>query len=101
MRVIFHEDFYQVYASDPAAAMGRLEAITAVITPSVDLVEATPATEIDIAAVHTEPHIKRVKQLGVYAVAALAAGGAIQAAMLGLSEPCFGLIRPPRPSCFL
>jgi acetoin utilization deacetylase AcuC-like enzyme len=95
MRVIFHEDFYQVYTSDPAAAMGRLEAITAVITPSVDLVEATPATETDIVAVHTELHIKRVKQLGVYAVAALAAGGAIQAATIGLSEPCFGLIRPP------
>ncbi|MBW1785214.1 MAG: histone deacetylase family protein, partial [Deltaproteobacteria bacterium] len=26
---------------------------------------------------------------------ALAAGGAVQAATLGLSEPCFGLIRPP------
>jgi hypothetical protein len=86
MKVIFHEDFYQVYALDPAAATGRMEAITAVITPSVDFVEATPATQNDITAVHTGPHIKRVKQLGVYAVAALAAGGAIQAATLGLNR---------------
>ena len=27
MKVIFHEDFYDVYAQDPAAAKGRLEAI--------------------------------------------------------------------------
>ncbi len=27
MKVIFHEDFYQVYTSDPAAAAGRVEAV--------------------------------------------------------------------------
>jgi acetoin utilization deacetylase AcuC-like enzyme len=32
---------------------------------------------------------------GVYEIAALAAGGAIQAATIGLTEPCFALIRPP------
>ncbi|OEU44448.1 MAG: acetylpolyamine aminohydrolase [Desulfobacterales bacterium S7086C20] len=95
MKVIFHEDFYQVYASDPAAASGRMEAVMEVITPHVDFIEAEPASSSDIAAVHTEPHVERVKQQGVYDVAALAAGGAIQAATLGLEEPCFGLIRPP------
>mgnify|MGYP001824734502 CR=1 FL=1 len=27
MKVVFHEDFYQVYTGDPAAASGRMEAI--------------------------------------------------------------------------
>jgi len=95
MKVVFHEDFYQVYASDPAAAQGRLEAVVKVIEPVTDFVKAEPSSEADIAAVHTDLHLRRVKQMGVYDIAALAAGGAIQAAILGLKEPCFGLIRPP------
>ncbi len=35
MKVIFHESFYQVYASDPAAASGRMEAVMEVITPHI------------------------------------------------------------------
>jgi acetoin utilization deacetylase AcuC-like enzyme len=95
MKVIFHEDFYQAYTSDPAAAAGRMEAIVEVIEPNVEFVAARPASEKDIAAVHTEAHVAHVKEGGLYAIAALAAGGAIQAATLGLSEPSFGLIRPP------
>jgi hypothetical protein len=33
MKVVFHEDFYQVYSSDPAAASGRMEAIAENLTP--------------------------------------------------------------------
>ena len=95
MKVIFHEKFYGVYAGDPAAAPGRMEAIVDVIRPYVDMVEPQPATEDQIAAVHTHSHIERVKRQGVYEVASLAAGGAIKAAEIGLNEPCFGLIRPP------
>jgi acetoin utilization deacetylase AcuC-like enzyme len=95
MKVFFHEDYYQIYASDPAAAAGRMEAIVDVIEPSVEFLKPEPASEADIAAVHTEFHVKRVKNQGVYQVAALAAGGAIQAASLGMEEPTFGLIRPP------
>ena len=95
MKVIFHEDFYQVYASDPAASSGRLEAVMDFIAPHVALMEAEPAAPSDIAAVHTEPHMAHVMEKGVYDVAALAAGGDIQAATLGLEEPCFALIRPP------
>ena len=40
-------------------------------------------------------HIQQVENQGLYEIAALAAGGAIQAAQMGLAEPCFGLIRPP------
>jgi acetoin utilization deacetylase AcuC-like enzyme len=95
MKVIFHENFYQVYTSDPAAAAGRMEAIVEVIGGKVEFIAAQPAPEEDITAVHTKAHIAHVKAKGLYPIAALAAGGAIQAAMLGLSEPIFGLIRPP------
>jgi len=95
MKVVFHEKFYDVYAGDPAAAAGRMEAIIDVIGPVAELIEPVGAREDDIASVHTLSHIERVKRQGVYEIACLAAGGAIMAADMGLSEPCFGLIRPP------
>ncbi len=95
LKVIFHEDFYQVYTSDPAAAPGRMEAIVDVIGPEVDFITAQSASDIDIAAVHTESHILHVRHHGLYQISSLAAGGGIQAAATGLIEPCFGLIRPP------
>jgi len=95
MKVIFHQDFCQVYSSDPASARGRMEAIIRAIGNSHEILPACAADEEDIAAVHTERHIAQVKQEGVYNIAALAAGGAIQAATLGLKEPAFAAIRPP------
>lgn len=95
MKVIYHEDFTQSYCSDPAAAPGRIEAVVKAIRNNVTFVHAIPAKEEDIAAVHSQSHIKRVKSEGIYNIAALAAGGAIQAAETGLQEPCFALIRPP------
>jgi hypothetical protein len=56
MKVVFHEDFYQVYTGDPAAASGRIEAIVETIGPHVEFVPAEPALCQDIAAVHTEMH---------------------------------------------
>ena len=53
MKVIFHEKFYEVYAGDPAAAPGRMEAVVNVIRPFVDMIEPAAATEDQIAAVHT------------------------------------------------
>jgi acetoin utilization deacetylase AcuC-like enzyme len=95
MKVIFHEDFYKVYTTDPASAAGRMEAIIRAIESRVDFVPAKPADEADIEAVHSEAHIASVRDKGLYPICALAAGGAIQAATIGLTEPCFGLIRPP------
>ena len=66
-----------------------------VLEPAVEVVQAIPATEEQIAAVHTRSHIESVKRQRVYEVAALAAGGSIMAAEIGRKEPCFGLIRPP------
>jgi len=95
MKVVFHDDFYQDYTSDPASAKGRMEAIVEVIRPDVEFVNAKPASEAQIAAAHTESHVEYVRHSGLYPIAALAAGGAVQAARIGLDEPAFGLIRPP------
>ena len=95
MKVIFHEDFYQVYTSDPAAAAGRMEAVVNEIESQSEFINAEPATEAQIALAHDARQIESVRNSGLYDIAALAAGGAIQAARIGLTEPCFGLIRPP------
>jgi len=95
LKVIYHEDFTQEYCSDPAAASGRIEAVVNVIRDRVTFVEAIPAKEEDIAIVHSDHHINHVNIAGLYDISALAAGGAIQAAVTGLKEPCFALIRPP------
>ena len=95
MKVVFHEDFNQVYTSDPAAASRRMESIVETIEPYVEFVPAEPALRQHIVAVHTDKHIQKVENQGLYEISTLAAGGAIQAAEIGLSEPCFGLIRPP------
>ena len=95
MKVVFHEDFRPSYTFDPAAEAGRMEAVERAVAERVVWIEAVPATEKEIAAVHTRAHIERVHREGLYGIAALAAGGAIRAAEIGLSEPCFALIRPP------
>lgn len=95
MKVVFHEAFYEVYTSDPAAAAGRMEAVVGVIEPHATFIDAEPAAEEAIAAVHSESHIASVRRRGLFDVSALAAGGAVGAAEIGLEEPAFGLIRPP------
>jgi acetoin utilization deacetylase AcuC-like enzyme len=95
MKVFYHEDFRQVYVSDPAAAPGRIEAILAAIKEEVTFEEPLPAGADDIEAVHSSYHTKYVTRQGLYNISALAAGAAIEAAILGLSEPSFALIRPP------
>lgn len=95
MKVVTHGDFHVVYNNDPAAAPGRIESIRRAIVDEVEFIRATPARKEDIEAVHSTSHIGHVSRLGLYDIAALAAGGAIQAARTGLVEPCFALVRPP------
>ena len=95
MKVVFHDDFYQVYTTDPAAQAGRMEAIVEVIGSDVEFITPEPASEAQIAAAHTASHVDYVQNYDPYSIAALAAGGAIQTARIGLQEPAFGLIRPP------
>lgn len=95
MKIVYRDDFRQVYVSDPAAAPGRIEAILSQIKEEVTFEEPKPASAEDIEAVHSAYHIKYVTRQGLYDISALAAGGAILAARTGLSEPSFALIRPP------
>jgi len=95
MKVYFHPDFYSVYTGDPAAAAGRMEAIVNTIAPHADILSFSPAKESDLQSTHSKGHIESIRNQGLYDIAALAAGGAIQAAETGMSEPSFALIRPP------
>ncbi len=95
MKVVYHEDYNEVYTSDPASAPGRIQAIEIALIGKVTFVTPVMASKEDIAAVHTTQHIDQVKKEGVYDIAALAAGGAILAAQIGLTKPCFAVIRPP------
>jgi acetoin utilization deacetylase AcuC-like enzyme len=95
MKVVYHEDYNEVYSSDPASAAGRIQAVEMALRGKVTFVEPVAATKEDILRVHTPEHVKSVEREGVYDIAALAAGGAIKAAQIGLEEPCFAVIRPP------
>jgi acetoin utilization deacetylase AcuC-like enzyme len=95
MKVVYSPVFTQVYTYDPAAEEGRMEAIYEEIKDRAQFLDAIPATPQQIALAHSSSHIASVASRGLYDIAALAAGGAIQAARIGLEEPCFGLIRPP------
>lgn len=96
MKVVYHADYNQVYTSDPAAAAGRIQAVEEALRGKVTFIEPAPAAKDIILAVHTPGHVRSVgQQEGLYEIAALAAGGAIKAAEIGLAEPCFALIRPP------
>ena len=95
MKVVYSEDYNEVYSSDPASAAGRIQAIEISLRGKVTFVEPAPATREDILRVHTPEHVKSVEREGVYEIATLAAGGAILAAQIALTEPCFAVIRPP------
>ena len=95
MKVVYHEDYNQVYSSDPAAEPGRIQSVEMALRGKVTFVTPVAATKEDILKVHTPDHLKMVEREGVYDIAALAAGGAIMAAQIGIKEPCFALIRPP------
>lgn len=95
MKVVTHDDFCEVYTKDPAASPGRIEAVFEAIRNEVTFEEALPAGWDDIEAVHTERHIQSVIRNRLHKIALLAAGATLQAALTGLSEPCFALVRPP------
>lgn len=95
MKVVYHPDYHEVYSSDPASAPGRIRAIVDELQGKVTFVTPQAATPKDILRAHSPEHIQSVERAGVYPIAALAAGGAIKAGEIGLTEPCFAVIRPP------
>lgn len=95
MKIVFHPEFYRVYASDPAAEAGRMEAIVKELG-DYEFVQPERAREEDVLLVHTRAHYEYVKsEEEVFDVAMLAVGGAILASRISFSEPAFALIRPP------
>ncbi len=97
MKIIFHERFYEVYTADPAASAGRMEPIIAALGKDFEVMPPSPASDQDIASVHTHAHIQSIKRHPeIYEVAALSAGSAILASDIAMEgEPAFGVIRPP------
>ncbi len=98
MRVVYHKKYTGVYAYDPAAEPGRMEAICGAIEGTYEFVEPPAATDADLKLCHTNSHIQYLKQhnSSAYDTGILAVGGAIEAAELAYEgEPAFGLIRPP------
>jgi acetoin utilization deacetylase AcuC-like enzyme len=95
MKIVFHEDYKRVYSYDPAAKAGRIENIVEALK-GYEFVPPQCADEEDLLLVHTQSLIDTVKgNRTVFELASLAAGGAMTAAEIALSEPAFGLIRPP------
>jgi len=97
MKIIYHPSYLEIYSTDPASKAGRIEAIHKELQGHYTFLEPRPAAEQDLKRVHGAPHISSIKEdAELYAVACLAAGGAIIAAEVALGgEPAFGLIRPP------
>lgn len=99
MNIIFHEDYYQVYDADPAAAPGRMEPILRELTrhPHYAFITPKPAERKDLVRAHSARHIERIQENEtVYKIAALAAGGAMETANRAFAgEPGFACIRPP------
>ena len=61
MKIIFHERFYEVYTTDPAAAAGRMEAVMRALGEDFHFVAPPPAAEDDLALVHARGHIESIK----------------------------------------
>lgn len=97
MKIVFHDQYKEVYTSDPAARKGRLDKAEEDLRPLYEFVEPDMALEDEILLVHTLPHYEQISRSSkLFEVALLAAGGAIKASELAMQgEPAFGLIRPP------
>ena len=82
MKVVYHDKYKEVYASDPAAKAGRIECIYKDLIDRFEFVKPKEATEVDLRLVHTQSHIDSIKRHQLYDIALLAVGGAIRSAQL-------------------
>lgn len=96
MKIVYDKRFLIEYSDDPAAEKGRIESIYNELKGNYEFIKPEPASEDDIALVHSKQHIESIKGGRLYEIARLAVGGAIKASEIAYSgEPAFGLIRPP------
>ncbi len=94
MIIVYSRRFEDRYPTNPVESPDRVR-LAAEELAGYEFFEPSPASESEIASVHTKGHIERVRLRGLYDAAALAAGGAVAAAEISLREPAFGLVRPP------
>jgi len=97
LRVVYHNRYREVYSSDPASALGRIESILDELKTHLEFTEPKQASELDVLLVHGQDHVDYVRTRRLtYEIALLAVGGAVKAAELAMQgEPAFALIRPP------
>jgi acetoin utilization deacetylase AcuC-like enzyme len=86
-----------VYSDDNAALPGRMEAAMSGFKDSKDIITPVSATVEELSLVHDASYVDLVaKDPALFAMASLAAGGAITAARIAFSgEAAFACIRPP------
>jgi acetoin utilization deacetylase AcuC-like enzyme len=99
MKVVYDERFRDSgYAEDNAAMPGRMEAALSGLVPGPwDLVAPPPATAEQLLLAHDGAFVRQVTVDGPrFAMASLAAGGAILAGRLAHGgDPAFACVRPP------
>ena len=94
MKVVYHEDYNEIYLSDPASAAGRIQAVEIALRGKESFSHSLPASREDILRVHTAENLKSVEREGVYDIAALAAVGRLKRTNR-FDRALFCLIRPP------
>jgi hypothetical protein len=97
MKVVYSEEFKQVYSYDPASNPGRIESVEFALAGKVDYILPQPASEEDIGAVHTPRHIAGEARRRLRHCRARR-GRAVKAAEIGLSSL---LCRDPPPDITL
>lgn len=97
LKVIYHDLYLTDYPTASCETPDRVESVMHTLGRHYEVVTPTPASDADILLVHTEGLLRSVKaDPGLYAAAAMAAGGAILAAEKALAgEPAFAAVRPP------
>jgi len=94
--VLYSEDFLADYRTVDCENPERAWIIQSAIREIADFREPDLCSRADLLLCHTESLIKSVESdEEVFSVARRAAGGAIMAAEIALTQPSFALIRPP------
>ncbi len=98
--ILVYDDRFtnSLYADNNASLPGRMEAATSELSEStIDRIPARNATIEEISLAHDKTYIEAIQEnAALFAMARLAAGGAILAAELALKgKPAFACIRPP------
>jgi acetoin utilization deacetylase AcuC-like enzyme len=97
LKVIYHDLYLTDYPTASCETPERVQSIIDTLRKHYPVIEPTPASDGDIRLVHSQAILDEVKRdPGLFAAAAMAAGGAILAANLAMQGgPCFAAIRPP------